>query len=577
MEIAAFTAALLERTDLVALIGERVRIKKSGSTFTGCCPFHNEKTPSFHVYTDSTPPHYHCFGCGAHGDAISFVRETEQLGFIEALERLARRAGMEMPANRQRNEIHEQHRLLLNTMQEVAVHYQRLLRTHPQRHYAQDYLKQRGVSDDMIELYQLGFAPAERQLLSLEKDPARLARLRELKLVHRKDDGWLFDMFHNRLMFPIRDHRGRTVAFGGRTLGNDRSKYINSSETPIFHKSSELYGLWEARQQNRQLKQLIVVEGYLDVIALTQFGIPGAVATLGTATNEENLGHLLQTSSELVFCFDGDKAGLAAADKALFNVLPLFQAGHQIRFLILPDGEDPDSFVRKQGKSAFEERLTAAPPLSQFFFDSLGRDLDLAVPEQRMVLRKRSRDILDPLKTRPIYQVLNELSYERTRSPLWAAREALRNTRAAPSPDRNPPVRGRTALIIALQCVSDPAWAAQAMALLDETFSEPESQRLQDVLRWLRERAFEDRESLLLDMATNPDSRTRFGNLFDALPLLPDVDLLASEATDALRTMRVHSLEARFDRLRAQLDQQPVTDALKEQLQALIKEKQALQ
>jgi DNA primase len=263
---------------------------------------------------------------------------------MDALEKLAKRAGMEVPRDEQRNETHERQKNLYVTMQEVTSLYSRLLRTHPQKHYAVDYLKKRSVSDEMIALYDLGFAPSDRQLLCLEKDSAKLSRLKELKLVHQKDEGRLFDMFHNRLMFPIKDSRGRPVAFGGRTLGNDKSKYINSSETPIFHKSSELYGLWEARQQNRQLTELIVVEGYLDVIALSQFGIPRAVATLGTATNEDNLGHLLKVSSELVFCFDGDKAGLAAADKALYKVLPLYEAGQQIRFLILPDGEDPDSF-----------------------------------------------------------------------------------------------------------------------------------------------------------------------------------------------------------------------------------------
>lgn len=589
MDLSSFTSALLERTDLVALIGERTTLKKAGGTFTGCCPFHDEKTPSFHIYNEATPPHFHCYGCGMHGDAISFIREMDHLGFMEALEKLARRAGMEVPRTPQQSEQVDRRKPLYQAMQVAADAFATALKSHPQRNHALEYLRKRGLNEDMIAHYGLGFAPNEWQFLSREKDPQLSNSFKTLKLVHEKDDGSEFDMFRNRLMFPIRDGRGRTVAFGGRTLGNDSSKYINSSETPIFHKSSELYGLWEARQLNRQLKALVVVEGYLDVIALSQFGLPKAVATLGTATNEDNLSHLLSVSPDLTFCFDGDRAGLAAADKAMHKILPLYEAGHQIRFLILPDSEDPDSFIRKHGKHAFEERLANAAPLSQYFFDALGRDLDTQVPEQRLVLRKRANDLLQDLKGKPIHGVLKELAWEKTQSPRWStqgrAREGKSGARTpstapqSPTTTRELPppiVKSRTAGLIALQCLVHPGWSLQLDFLRDTPTTDHELQRLQQFLQWQSPYRNTHTDDILLTLATQPEQAETLNDLISPLSVIPEQDLLAQEATDALKRIKSSLLENRFDRLNQELANRPNDPELKRQLGELLKEKAAL-
>jgi DNA primase len=590
MDLSSFTSALLERIDLVALVGERTTLKKAGGTYTGCCPFHDEKTPSFHIYNEATPPHYHCYGCGVHGDAISFIREMDHLGFMETLEKLARRAGMEVPRTPQQSEQADKRKPLYHAMQVAQDAFQTALKSHPQRNHALDYLRKRGLNEDMIAHYGLGFAPNEWQFLSREKNPQLSGNFKILKLVHARDDGGGdFDMFRNRLMFPIRDSRGRTVAFGGRTLGNDSSKYINSSETPIFHKSSELYGLWEARQLNRQLKALVVVEGYLDVIALSQFGLPKAVATLGTATNEDNLSHLLSVSADLTFCFDGDRAGLAAADKAMHNILPLYEAGQQIRFLILPDGDDPDSFIRQHGKQAFEDRLGHAAPLSQYFFDALSRDLDTEVPEQRLLLRKRANDALADLKGKPIHGVLKELAWEKTQSPRWASQprtqEGAQGKRTFTPPKSSAPVarelpppvvRSRTSGLIALQCLCDPAWTRHVDFLMNTSTTDHELQRLQQFLNWITPYRSMNASTLLLHLATHPDQADDLNELMRTLSVIPERSLLALESTDALKRIKSSLLENRFDQLNQQLANHPNDPDLKKQLRELLKEKTEL-
>lgn len=583
MDLSDFTAALLERIDLPQLVSERMTLKKAGTTYTGCCPFHDEKTPSFHVYHQSHPPHYHCYGCGAHGDAISFVRELDNLGFMEALEKLAARTGMEVPRTTRQNETQQPpQRALYDLMQEVSQRYADNLEKHPQRQVALDYLRKRGVSDEMITLYGIGFAPNDRQWLSRETQATRLQRLQELRLVGRREDSTLYDLFANRLMFPIRDSRGRTVAFGGRTLGQDRSKYLNSPEMPIFHKSSELYGLWETRQRHRQNQRLIIVEGYLDVIALTQFGIPGAVATLGTATNEDNLSHLIRVSSDLVFCFDGDAAGLAAADKAMMKILPLYQQGLQVHFLILPQGEDPDTFIRSSGREAFQERLAQAAPLSQHFFTALGRDLNVDIPEQRLLLRKRAMDILESIKGTPLYPALRELTMERTRSPLWSSRQKGSVATAtlghgAIEPSRTTSsVKAWTVRSIALQCLMDPAWHRHALFLLEASGTEPDIQALQHLLAALQDQGIDDRAALLTALATQPALRELVEQLTQGLSSLPASETLLAEASDALSRLRQRLIDQRLEHLKAALQNQPENEELKQAFRSLLNEKQGL-
>lgn len=373
-----FIDELLERTDIVELIDERVNLKKTGRNYSACCPFHEEKTPSFSVSPDKQ--FYYCFGCGAGGNALSFLMDYERLEFLAAVENLAHKAGLEIPKEQNSNPKQEQQqRNLYNTLQAAAEFYQQQLRHHAQRQQAVNYLKQRGLDGHIVQHFSIGYAPPgwDNLLKQQGKNPAEIQRLLDSGMLIVKDDASSqYDRFRQRIMFPIRDTRGRVIAFGGRVLGDDKPKYLNSPETSVFHKSRELYGLYEARQSNKNLSQIIIVEGYMDVVALAQFGITYAVATLGTATTAQHLEKLFRYTNELVFCFDGDKAGRAAADKALNAALPLMLDGRQIKFLFLPEGDDPDTLVRREGQVVFEQYCREASSLTDYLFAYCQRDID---------------------------------------------------------------------------------------------------------------------------------------------------------------------------------------------------------
>ncbi|MEW8281341.1 MAG: DNA primase, partial [Candidatus Thiodiazotropha taylori] len=339
-----FIDQLLNRVDIVDVINRRVTLKKAGKEFQACCPFHDEKTPSFTV--SPSKQFYHCFGCGAHGSAIGFLMEYDNLGFVEAVEELAQSAGLEVPREGG-NEQGPDLRPLYELMEKTARFYQHQLKHHAESPAAVDYLKSRGMSGQIAASYGIGFAPPGWDNLTgtLGSDKASLERLNKCGLLS-ESNGKQYDRFRNRIIFPIRDPRGRTIGFGGRVLGDDKPKYLNSPETPLFHKGRELYGLYEARQANREISNLLVVEGYMDVVALAQHNIQNAVATLGTATTHEHLELIFRNCPEVIFCFDGDRAGRDAAWKALNTSLPLMRDGREVRFLFLPQGEDPDTQVR---------------------------------------------------------------------------------------------------------------------------------------------------------------------------------------------------------------------------------------
>lgn len=365
-----FIDDLLARTDIVDLIGSRIQLRKAGKDYQARCPFHDEKSPSFTVSREKQ--FYHCFGCGAHGTAIGFLMEYDRLGFREAIEDLAHRSGLEVPTEGETSRTGPDHAPLYALLEQAAQLYRHQLRKHLEAPRAVDYLKGRGLSGVIAARYGLGYAPPGWDFLGsrLGHDRAAQDLLAQAGLV-TDQDGKRYDRFRDRIMFPIRDRRGRVIGFGGRVLGDAKPKYLNSPETPVFHKGRELYGLFEAQQVRRKLERLLVVEGYLDVIALAQFGIDYAVATLGTATTADHLQVLLRSAPELVFCFDGDRAGRAAAWKALETALPFATGNQSLRFLFLPEGEDPDTLVRAEGQAAFEERLRSATPLSRFLFDQL--------------------------------------------------------------------------------------------------------------------------------------------------------------------------------------------------------------
>ncbi|SDO21202.1 DNA primase [Vreelandella arcis] len=382
-----FIDDLLGRVDVVEVVGERVQLKKAGRNFSGLCPFHQEKTPSFTVSADKQ--FYHCFGCGAHGNALRFLMEYDKLPFPEAVEQLAGRMGIDVPregADDPRAQQREKKRKEGVNLLELAANFYRERLKMQEGQPAQRYLANRGLSDDVIKAYGIGYAPAEWEALKLHLNERGISEPVQVEyglLIHREDTGRTYDRFRDRVMFPIRDLRGRTIAFGGRVMGDDQPKYLNSPETPVFHKGRELYGLYEARQASNKLEQLVMVEGYMDVVALAQYGIHNAVATLGTATTEDHLSRLFRLVSRVVFCFDGDRAGLQAASRALETALPMMIDGREARFLFLPEGDDPDTLVRREGTEAFQNRVTCAMPLSEFLFEQAAQGRDLNTVEGR--------------------------------------------------------------------------------------------------------------------------------------------------------------------------------------------------
>ncbi|MCX2522878.1 DNA primase [Larsenimonas rhizosphaerae] len=386
-----FIDDLLARADVVELVNERVVLKKAGRNFQGLCPFHDEKSPSFTVSPDKQ--FYHCFGCGAHGNAVRFLMEYDGLRFPEAVEQLAARFGLDVQREDDDNPVAQEKAREKKRQQEesehvleIAARYYRYQLTQQDASAAREYLARRGLSDEVIRRYGIGFAPDSWDGLKHTLAQRNVAEDQQVEyglLVEKEGTGRTYDRFRDRVMFPIRDWKGRTLGFGGRVLGDARPKYLNSPETPVFHKGRELYGLFESRKMDPRAERLLIVEGYMDVVALAQFGVNNAVATLGTSTTPEHLQRLFRLVSEIVFCFDGDKAGRQAAVRALSTVLPHMLDGRQARFLFLPEGEDPDSLIRAEGAERFEERVVCASPLSEFLFEQAAEGLDLKQIESR--------------------------------------------------------------------------------------------------------------------------------------------------------------------------------------------------
>lgn len=448
-----FIDDLLARTDIVELIDQRVPLKKAGRNYSACCPFHSEKTPSFTV--SSEKQFYHCFGCGAHGNAISFMMEFEQLEFVEAIEELAKQLHLEVPreqgTQRSRPAAHADDYTL---MQQAAEFYQRQLLQHPEGPKVQAYLQKRGLSQATAEVFQLGYAPDgwDNLLKHLSQPGNRTLReqLVELKLLNRNDNGREYDFFRDRLMFPIRDKRGRVIAFGGRVLGDGTPKYLNSPETRLFHKGRELYGLYEARQQPGRLEQLLVVEGYMDVVALAEHDIRFAVACLGTATTSDHMNTLFRYCPKIICCYDGDRAGRDAAWRALQSALPQLKDGVELNFVFLPDGEDPDSLVQKEGKDAFLQRIEQATPLSQYFFEHLLQEFDLSGDAGKSAAKVRATELLRNIPSDfyrdNMTERLDNLLGKSTNKPKALTRRAT--TAARPATFKITPMRRAIALLL---------------------------------------------------------------------------------------------------------------------------------
>lgn len=399
-----FIQDLIARADIISVVDSRVRLKKAGRNYQACCPFHNEKTPSFTVAPDKQ--FYHCFGCGAHGNAIDFIMEYDGLEFPDAVEELASSMGLDVPREQgtgtaksaqEKEQIADDYAL----MEKCAKFFARQLREHPDKQRVIDYLKGRGLTGEVVKDFDIGYAPDQWDAVLREfgRNEQAQKQLLALKLITENERGRRYDFFRDRIMFPIRDRRGRVVGFGGRVLDDGGPKYLNSPETRLFHKGRELYGFYNLRQQERQPEQILIVEGYMDVVALAQHDVNNAVASLGTAATTEHLQLLFRATPRVVCCFDGDRAGRDAAWRALENALPLLRDGTDIRFLFLPDGEDPDSLVRQEGRDGLLKRVEGAQPLREYFFEHLTESIDIRSDAGKSALIAQAKPLIDQISS----------------------------------------------------------------------------------------------------------------------------------------------------------------------------------
>ncbi len=458
----SFIEELLTRTDIVEVIEKRIELRRAGSEFQACCPFHEEKTPSFTV--SPSKQFYHCFGCGAHGSAIGFLMQYEGLEFVDTIEELARSAGLEVPRTgatperKPRNDLYQ-------ILEKAATFFQNQMR---ENDAAINYLKSRGLSGEICRDFGVGFAPASWDALQnhLGSDDKALKLMQRAGLLSQ-GKGKAYDKFRDRIMFPIHDRRGRVIAFGGRAMSEDGPKYLNSPETELFHKGRELYGLYLARQRVGRLDSLIVVEGYTDVVALAQFGLRNTVATLGTATTSNHAELLFRAAETVIFCFDGDEAGRKAAWRALEATLPRLREGLQARFLFLPDGEDPDSLVRKQGKEAFEALLKEALPLSDYLFDHFMVQVDMESLDGRAKLVQMALPLLQSLPEGVFKNMMMERLEILARHRLIQQQGAQVPTRRQPAVSRRP-ILSRTPLRLALAYLVQNPGLAQLVGDLDD-------------------------------------------------------------------------------------------------------------
>ncbi|EOW2078510.1 DNA primase [Vibrio mimicus] len=486
----SFIDDLLARLDIVDVIDARVKLKKKGKNYGACCPFHNEKTPSFSVSQEKQ--FYHCFGCGAHGNAIDFVMEFERMEFPEAIEELASTIGLEVVredrtpsspfAKNTPTVKSEEKRSLYDLMGSIAQFYRQQLKQ-PNNRHAIEYLKNRGLSGEIVQKFGIGYVADEWDLVRRNFGQQRNSEdmLVTAGMLIESDNGRRYDRFRGRVMFPIRDRRGRVIGFGGRITEQGTPKYLNSPETPIFHKGKELYGLYEVLQAYREPPQILVVEGYMDVVALAQYGVDYSVASLGTSTTGDHLQLLFRQTNQVVCCYDGDRAGRDAAWRALENALSYLKSGNILKFLFLPDGEDPDSYVRKYGKADLEQQLANATPLSQYLFDNLIElhQLNLGSHEGKSALRALATPLIDKIPDPFLQEILEKLLDERTGFDHQLRRKKARNSENRPAPHKaikRTPMRDVIALLVQnpsyAELVPDLASVRHLMIPGLDTFSE---------------------------------------------------------------------------------------------------------
>ncbi|MDH4133559.1 MAG: DNA primase [Gammaproteobacteria bacterium] len=586
---AKFIDDLLARVDIIDIIDARVPLKKAGKDYKACCPFHEEKTPSFTVSHDKQ--FYHCFGCGVHGSAIGFLMEYDHMSFPEAVQELAGRVGMEVPRDAQPgpSSSPDQTAPLLEILAEADKYFRRMLREYPYAKEAVDYLKRRGLSGEIAADFGLGFVPEgwDNLLKAVGTSDAARSALAAAGLIVKKDNGGFYDRFRHRVMFPIHDHRGRLIGFGGRILDKGEPKYLNSPETPLFHKGRELYGLYRARDALKREGRALVVEGYMDVVALAQFGIDYAVATLGTATTRDHLERLFRYAPEVVFCFDGDRAGREAAWRALESSFPVLHEGRQVSFLFLPDGEDPDSLVRKEGKEAFSARVSKALSLPDYFYQALAAEVDFSRSDAPARMAELARPLLSNLRSDALRHLMLDRLGEKNRLAAASLRKILPESsrmKAAPVRSHNAAGKGsaasgatplRRAIQILLQ---RPQLAAESTTENMEFLSTLEPERAGvDLLRMmidlLREQPTMNIGSIIEHFRDSEHER-HIGKLAESV-VPGEPEELDTFYRDAIQKLRIEATGLAIERLLNKERFAGLSDAEKSELKRLLAEKNA--
>ena len=545
-----FIDDLLARVDIVEVIESRVPLKRAGRDYMARCPFHDERSASFSV--SPTKQFYHCFGCGAHGSAIKFLMEYDRLEFVDAVEDLAARMGMTVPyEGGAARGPQDQYAELYDVLDAAAKFFQKQL---PGSEKCGKYLDKRGLDAAMIQRFGIGYAPDSWDAVkhAIGSSESRLKALDAAGMLSSGDRGGAYDKFRDRLMFPIHDRRGRVIAFGGRVMGDaDGPKYLNSPETALFHKGRELYALHQVRQSHSKIPRLIVVEGYLDVIALFQFGITQAVATLGTATTKDHAELLFRNSADIYFCFDGDKAGRSAAWRAVESVLPRMKDGRQALFLFLPEGEDPDTLVRKEGAAGFETRLKDAMPLSEFFFAELGKDIDLRGLEGKARLAERAKPLLAQIPDGAFRDLMQQSLATRTGmhrvGPAAPATQAVAQGSVGKPPQRSL-VRAAVALLMQKPEIAN----ALEPPYLFGTLRQPGIPLLMELIAMCRARPDMNTATLLQQFEGRDD--------YEALAKLAQIDFPSApehwrtEFVDACEQLNRQTLQQRIDELLGKQD-----------------------
>ncbi|HET6552176.1 MAG TPA: DNA primase [Dyella sp.] len=559
----SFIDELLARVDIVDVIERRVPLKKAGREWTACCPFHNERTPSF--YVSPAKQFFHCFGCGAHGSAVKFLMDYERLEFPDAVEELAQSAGLTVPREGGDDRAQREDKTDLYTLLDDAARwYENEL---PKNNDAQAYCKKRGLDAETIKRFRIGWAPAgfDGVIKALGGSDKRMQWLNEAGMVASNERGNRYDRFRERLMFPILDRRGRVIAFGGRVLQSDQGpKYLNSPETPLFHKGRELFALWQVKQANPSLARIVVVEGYMDVIAMHQAGLPIAVATLGTATTPEHTEVLFRAAPDVVFCFDGDRAGRAAAWKALESALPRLRDGRQAYFLFLPDGEDPDTLIRKEGKDGFEKRLKAATPLSEYFFGELAHDVDTASLDGRARLAERARPLIARLPDGAFRDLMAQELEKRTGARAVLEADASRRPVQRPIAVQRSLVRSAIALLLAQPGVADDVPRPYGFLRMDK----PGVELLAELIDLARSRPGINPAMLVEHFAERPEY-SALQKLMAAM-VVGEQDAQRAEFFDALTRMEQQAVDQRRDWLTAKSREGALDSSEKAELRELL-------